>query len=344
MSKNTITTIMVTMSAVLTVSLGTVSASDTASSAPIKKLQPSTPVSNLIPGTKCKMFPANNWWHADISTMPINRYSSVWMKSANAATKKLHPDFGPSFGEQPAPYGIPITVVNIPKPAATVKFDYADESDNVKYPLTPKTLIEGGYGPTVNTGGDQHAIVVNTATCTLYETWATLLTKKGWTAGSGAVWSLNSNALRPEGWTSADYAGLPIAPGLLRWEEVKNNHIDHAIRFTLARTDRSHTWPARHLSAKAVNPNLPPAGARFRLKQNFNTTQYSPYAKRILAAMKKYGLVLADNGSDWFFQGDASTGWNIGLVDELKKIPASSFEAIDSSSLKIANNSAQARP
>ena len=255
------------------------------------------------------------------------------------ASRRLHPDFGPSYGEQPVPYGIPVTLVSRSHPKVSVRVDYADESDRVRYPLGPDTLIEGGAGAT----GDRHAVIIDTSTCTLYETWDTRNTPTGWTAGSGAVFDLRSNALRPAGWTSADAAGLPILPGLLRYDEVKAGHVDHAIRFTTDVTDRSYTWPARHEAGSVDDPSYPPMGARFRLKASFPVGSYSPDAQVVLRAMKRYGLILADNGSPWFFQGTADERWSAALVDELKTVPASAFEAVTVESLMASPDSGQVK-
>jgi hypothetical protein len=235
------------------------------------------------------------------------------------------------------PYGIPITIVH-GKRRVPVSFDYSDESDRVRYPLSRSTRIEGGW----TAGGDRHAVVVDARTCRLYETWNTRLTAGGWTAGSGATWSLRSNRLRPSTWTSADAAGLPILPGLLRWDEVMSGKVDHAIRFTTDVTQRAFVWPARHQAGSTDDPAFPPMGARFRLKQGYATDGFSPRARVVLTAMKQYGLVLADNGSPWFFQGDADPGWPEALVEELKAIPASAFEAVDTSVLRSSPNSAAA--
>ena len=166
----------------------------------------------------------------------------------------------------------------------------------------------------------------------------------GWTAGSGAVWSLTSNKLRPQGWTSADAAGLPILPGLLRYREVARGHVDHAIRFTTNVTDRRHVWPARHDAGSVSDPSYPPMGARFRLKASFPVSGYRADTRTVLLAMKRYGLVLADNGSPWYFQGTADDRWPSGLLDQLKTIPASAFEAVDTAPLRIRSGSGKARP
>ena len=210
----------------------------------------------------------------------------------------LHPDFGPSYGDGPN-YGIPITVVDSTHATVPVRFDYADESDRVRYPLGPDTRIEGGRG----SDGDRHAIIVNKTNCRLMETYATRLRDGSWRAGSGATWWLGQNHLRTDGWTSADAAGLPILPGLLRWNEVRTGAVDHAIRFTTDVTADAHIWPARHDAGTENVASYPPMGARFRLRASYSAAHLGPYARTVVAAMKKYGVVLADNGSPWYFQG-----------------------------------------
>ena len=297
--------------------------------------------SRPIPGTSCPNFPANSWWHADVSKLPVLARSAQWM-ARMSPSRKLHPDFGPSFGEQPAPYGIPITVVGSAHPKVQVRFDYADESDQVPYPLGLDIKVEGGQW----LSGDRHTVVVDRDTCRLYETWATRkLPGNKWAAGSGATWSLNSNQLRPRGWTSADAAGLQILPGLLRYDEVAARNVDHAIRFTTDITDQSFLWPARHEAGSINDQRFPPMGARFRLKASYVIAgSLRPDTKAVLLAMKKYGLVLADNGSPWYFQGAADIRWPEALLDQLKQIPASAFEAVDTSSLMISPHSMQVRP
>ena len=291
---------------------------------------------NNVPGTTCPRFPADNVWHADISKLPVNVHSKAWMASMGGATRRLHPDFGPSYGEQPVPYGIPITVVKAGHAKVKVGFDYAAESDKGPYPLGADTKIEGG----TDSGGDMHAIVVDASTCTLYETWDTTKTGSTWHAGSGAIWSLTSDKLRPAGWTSADAAGLPIMPGLLSYDEVKAGVVDHAIRFTTNATDSSYLWPARHEASDVTNHSLPPMGARFRLSAHYNTAGLAPATKVIIKAMQKYGMILADNGSSWYFQGTADNRWPSTVLDQLKAIPASAFVAVDESSLEVSKNSA----
>lgn len=293
---------------------------------------------DILAGTSCQIFPTNNIWHADISALPVAKQNKSWLRSIGTSGR-LHPDFGPSYGEQELPYGIPITIVPAGTKRVPVRFYYADESDRVRYPLTSKTLIEGGR----SADGDRHAIMVTADTCELFETFDTRLRNGKWTAGSGARWKLSSNALRPAGWTSADAAGLPILPGLLRWSEVKAGAVNHAIRFTVARTSAAYLWPARHQAGNGSKATTPPMGARFRLKASFRTAGFSREARTVLRAMKTYGLIVADNGSNWYFQGDADPGWPAELVDELKRIPASAFEAVDASSLRVAGGSGAVR-
>ncbi len=291
-----------------------------------------------LPGApNCPMFPADNVWNTDISALPVDPHSSAWLASMDSSTTNLHPDFGPS-GDPTNPYGMPYTVVAPSHPLTSVAFQYASESDPGPYPFGADTPIEGGAQST----GDRHALMVNPSTCTLYELFDARYSASGSTAGSGAIWSLTSNALRPSGWTSADAAGLPILPGLLRYDEVQSGGITHAIRMTADTTDNAFIWPARHAAGAADNPNLPPMGARFRLKASFNISTFSPQAQVVLRAMQQYGLILADNGSNWYFGGTADPAWPSALVDELKEIPASAFEAVDESSLMVNPNSGQA--
>ena len=296
-----------------------------------------SPVSRPVSGTPCHAFPDDNYWHADVRDLPVHPRSRQWL-SHMSTDRDLHPDFGPSYGAGPD-YGIPVTVVGEAHRRVRVHFDYAGESDRVRYPLGRDTRIEGGRG----SAGDKHAVVVDKGACRLYETWNTRVHDGRWRAGSGAVWSLKSNDLRPDGWTSADAAGLPILPGLLRWSEVKARDVDHAIRFTTDVTSRHHLWPARHDAGSRDSLAYPPMGARFRLEGSFPTRGFSAGAKAVIRAMKTYGLVLADNGSPWYFQGEQNPHWPDRLIADLKRIPASAFVAVDTSGLKVSNDSARVR-
>jgi hypothetical protein len=299
---------------------------------------PAAGASRALPGTACSAFPSDNVWHADIRSLPVNARSAQWL-SHMSSTRKLHPDFGPSYGAQSVPYGIPVTVVAGTHAKVAVRFDYASESDRGPYPLGPDTKIEGGS----NAGGDRHAVIVDKSTCRLYETFDTRKSGSAWSAGSGAIWNLKSNALRPRAWTSADAAGLPILPGLLRYDEVAAGSVDHAIRFTTDRTDRRYIWPARHQAGSVNDPSYPPMGARFRLKAGYSLAGQRADTQVVLRAMKTYGLMLADNGSPWYFQGTSDTRWPSALLDQLKRIPASAFEAVDESRLMVSADSGQAR-
>lgn len=290
-----------------------------------------------IAKTQCSEFPADNWWHADVSALPVHARSSAWL-SHMSTDVDLHPDFGPSYGDGPN-YGIPITVVDRNHRRVKVSFYYGSESDKVRYPLGKDTRIEGGRG----SDGDRHAIVVDRSRCKLYEVYDAREVDGKWRGGSGAVWSLERHKLRPDGWTSADAAGLPILPGLLRWNEVKTDRIDHAIRFTTDETSNYHLWPARHHAGSTDDLDYPPMGARFRLRSTFDASGLSPYAQRVVAAMKKYGLVLADNGSPWYFQGEQHRKWPDQLIEDLKQIPADQFVAVDTSSLQVSPDSAQVK-
>ncbi len=283
-----------------------------------------------VPSTACTVFPADNVWNTDISTLPVHASSAQWLASMSAATTKLHPDFGGP------PYGFPHNVVDNTHATVSVSFDYASESDAGPYPVGADTLIESG--------SDRHALIINKGTCTLYELYALAGSGSSWHAGSGAIFNLGSDALRPLTWTSADAAGLPIFPGLVRWDEVQAGAINHAIRFTAVQSDKSFLWPARHQAGSASNPALPPMGARFRLKAGYDITPFSAQGQVILRALQHYGLILADNGSNWFFSGTEDANWPDSLLSELKTVPASQFEAIDESSLMVDANSAATGP
>jgi hypothetical protein len=290
-----------------------------------------------VPGAPgCPLFPADNVWNTDISGLPVNAHSPQWLASMDASTTNLHPDFGPS-GDPSNPYGMPFTVVTNSHPVTNVSFRYASESDAGPYPFGADTLIEGGAAST----GDRHALMVNADTCTLYELDDAQYSGTGSTADSGATWNLRSDALRPAGWTSADAAGLPILPGLLRYDEVESGQVTHAIRVTAAETDTSYIWPARHEAGARSDPSLPPMGARFRLRADFNMSGYSAQAQVVIRAMQHYGLIVADNGSNWYFGGTADPSWPSSLIAELKTIPASDFEAVDESSLMVSPDSGQ---
>ncbi len=281
---------------------------------------PATP----IPGTTCRVFPTDNVWHLDVSKLPVAKRSNTWKKAMHSAHTFLHPDFGPPS------YGIPFDVVDPAHADVAVQFTYASESDHGPYPFGADTTIEGG--------SDRHAIMIDSSTCTLYELFNARWNGGSPTAGSGAVFHLGSNKLRHAGWTSADAAGLPIFAGLLRYDEVAAGTIDHAIRMTADCTTNDYIWPARH-KAGSHDRRCPPMGARFRLKAGFTVRHFSPMARAVIRAMKHYGLIVADNGSDWYFQGTVDPRWTYGFVDQLKRIPASAFVAVDESSCTVTPSS-----
>jgi hypothetical protein len=284
------------------------------------------------PGAEgCPVFPADNAWHADVSTLPVHAQSGAWILAMGGPARRLHPDFGPS-GEA-TPYGIPYEVVDAAHAKVDFTFDYADESDPGPYPFGPDVPVEPG--------SDHHALMVDKDACRLYELYA--VDAAAHHAGSGAVFDLRSNALRPAGWTSADAAGLPVFAGLLRRDEVLAGDVDHAVRVTASRTSRAYLWPARHYASVNPDPSLPPMGAWFRMKAGYDVSRFSPTTQVILRAFKKHGLIVADNGSDWFFTGSADDGWESSVMDELKSITADAFEAVDASSLMVSPDSGQAR-
>jgi hypothetical protein len=269
------------------------------------------------------MFPADNPWNLRVDSLPVASNSDAIIASIGAGTG-LHPDFG-SGKWAGGPIGIPYNVVPATQKTSKVVFDYADESDAGPYPIPAKVKLEHG--------SDRHALIVTTGTCKLYELFA--LRKKGgrWRAGSGAIWSLDSNALRPTGWTSADAAGLPILPGLARYDEVAAGSIDHALRFTVQRSRKAYVYPARHYASSLTDANLPPMGLRLRLRADFDTTGFPPQARVVLTALKRYGMLVADNGSSWYISGTPDTGWSNDDLHTLGRVKGSNFEVVDPASI-----------
>jgi chitodextrinase len=287
----------------------------------------------------CPIFPADNVWNTPIDHLPLDPNSSAYITTIGA-TKGVHPDFGSGLYEG-SPIGIPYNVVPGTQAKVPVEFDYADESDPGPYPIPPDALIEGGP----DSDGDRHVLVLDKDHCILYETFYSWPETDGsWYAGSGAIFDLLSHDLRPDGWTSSDAAGLPILPGLVRYDEVASGEIRHAIRFTVPQTRKAYVWPARHYASSLTGTSYPPMGQRFRLKADFDVSGFSLEVQVILQALKKYGMILADNGASWFISGDPDERWNNDmLVGELKLVKGSDFEAIDESSLMIDPDSGQAR-
>lgn len=272
-----------------------------------------------------RLFPANNAWNQDISRAPVDPNSATFINSIGANVG-LHPDFGTVYAG--APNGIPYVVVAGTQPRVPINFTaYGDQSDPGPYPVPPDAPIEGGP----NSTGDRHVLVIDRDAWKLYEMYTSVPVNSGasWNADSGAVFDLNSNALRPAGWTSADAAGLPIFPGLVRYDEVFEQHeIKHALRFTAAATRRAYVYPARHFASSNTSPSLPPMGMRVRLKASFNVSTFSQGMQVVLVAMKKYGMILADNGSNWYVSGSPDMRWSDDELHTLGALKGSDFEVV----------------
>jgi len=288
----------------------------------------------------CAVFPPDNIWNTPIDTLPVDANSTLYVATIGA-TAHVHADFGSGYWPPTStmPIGIPYTDVPGAQPAVDVSFYYAGESDPGPYPIPPDAPIEGGP----DSAGDRHVLVIDRDNCVLYELFdAWPQTDGSWEAGSGAIFDLSSHALRPDGWTSADAAGLPILPGLVRYDEVAAGEIRHAIRFTAPQTRDEHVWPARHDASTLTNIQYPPMGQRFRLKADFDISGFSPAVQVILQGLKTYGMILADNGSAWYISGAPDERWDNDVLHELHDVPGSAFEAVDVSSLMIDPNSGQA--
>jgi hypothetical protein len=271
---------------------------------------------------RCPIFPKSNPWNQRVDKLPVAANSDTIIRSIGANTG-LHPDFGSGLWEG-APIGIPITVVGRRRAKTRVSFEYAGESDRGPYPIPRNVKIEGGRSST----GDRHALIVDRNSCSLYELFALYPEGRGWRAGSGAIWNLRSNKLRPAGWTSADAAGLPILPGLARYDEVRRGVIDHALRFTVQRTRRAYVFPARHYASDSNDPSLPPMGLRVRLKASFDVSGYPRQARIVLVALKRYGMLVADNGSSWYITGAPDPRWSNDQLHTLGRVKGSDFEVV----------------
>lgn len=271
----------------------------------------------------CPIFPTSNPINQDISHAPVDPRSAQYIAGIGASIH-LHADFG-----TPPEYGIPYVVVGAHQPRVPIHFtEYGEESNPGPYPVPPSTPVEGA-----GEEGDRHVLVLQSGTCKLYELYNAKRSGAGWDAGSGAVFNLRSNALRPEGWTSADAAGLPIFPLLARYPEVKAGAIDHALRVTVQRTQSGYIHPATHFASSSSDPALPPMGLRLRLKASFSLAGYKGQALVILRALKRYGLIVADNGSSWYITGAPSAHWNNEDLDQLKRVPGSAFEAVQTGTI-----------
>jgi hypothetical protein len=276
---------------------------------------------------KCPVFPADNAWNQRVDSLPVAA-DSAQIISSIGVDAGLHPDFG-SGSYDGQPIGIPFDVVTKRTPRSHPHFGYADESDKGAYPI-PKTVhIEGG----AKSDGDRHALLVDKDACKLYELYDLRRAGSGWSAGSGAIFDLRSNKVRPASWTSADAAGLPIFPGLARYDEVARGRIDHALRFTVERTRRAYVYPARHYASSSDDPSLPPMGLRVRLKANVDIARFPKQARIVLQALKTYGMIVADNGSNWYISGAPSPKWSNDDLHSLGQITGADFEVVDTSSL-----------
>jgi hypothetical protein len=289
----------------------------------------------------CPVFPADNIWNARVDELPVHPRSADYVNSIGP-TGSLHPDFGTFY--QGAPIGIPFVVVPADQPRVPVVFGpdgFPEESDAGPMPIPANAPVEGGAGAT----GDRHVLVLRSGECKLYELYRAFPQAGGaWQADSSAVFDLRAHTLRPAGWTSADAAGLPILPGLVRYDEVKSGEIRHALRFTVARTQRAYVWPARHFASSSTDVTRPPMGMRFRLKRSVDISRFPADVQVIFTAFKRYGLVLADNGSNWYVSGAHDTRWNDAmLVGAFRQLKGADFEAVDASSLRLDPNSGQVR-
>jgi hypothetical protein len=285
---------------------------------PLLVLLPATSVAAgppTVPGARaCPIFPANNPWNERVDRLPVAADSAALVASIGLDAP-VHPDFGSFAG-----YGIPYTVVGHSTKRVHVSFDYAGESDKGPYPLPAHPHIEGG--------GDRHVLLVDRDACKLYELYDASRAGTGWHAGSGAIWNLRSNHLRPAGWTSADAAGLPILPGLVRYDEVAAGAIHHALRFTASKTASRYVWPARHVAGDD-DASLPPMGLRVRLKASVDISHYGRQARVVLQALKTYGMILADNGSPWYISGTSNPHFDDADLHALGQITGADFEVVD---------------
>jgi hypothetical protein len=273
---------------------------------------------------RCPLFPKSNPWNRRVDALPVAQNSAAVIASIGASTG-LHADFGSRLWEG-SPIGIPFDVVTRKTPRSRVSFEYSDESDHVRYPIPKRVHIEGG--------NDHHALLLDKSACRLYELGGLERSAGRWHAWAGATWSLRSNHVRPAGWTSADAAGLPIFPGLARWDEAKRGVIDHALRFTVQRTRRAYIYPARHYASSLSDPDLPPMGLRVRLKASFDVSGYQRQARIVLVALKHYGMIVADNGANWYISGAPNRGWSNEQLHALGRVKGADFEVVDTSKLR----------
>jgi hypothetical protein len=282
----------------------------------------------------CAVFPADNPWNLDISAYPVHPNSDGFINAISEEKQYLHADFGSD-----SLYGIPSTIVDSTQPWVQITYNqYGDESDPGPFPVPANALVEGGWNAPSNS--DRHVLVVDKSNCMLYEFWQAFKDQVGsaWTMANGAKFDLTKNEYRPDGWTSADAAGLPIMPGLVKYEEVAAGVINHAVRFTAYKSQKGWIHPARH-EAGGTDNHYPPMGLRVRLKANYDISNVTGQSKIILQALKKYGMILADNGSSWFISGTSNPLWDDNDLNQLKKIPGSAFEVVYTGPIKTAPSS-----
>jgi hypothetical protein len=303
----------------------------------------STPIRAEQPGQgapqieSCSVFPPDHIWNARVDTLPVDENSSTYVDTIGP-DEEFHMDFGSGEWDG-GPIGIPFVTVTGSQPGVEVAFTWDDESDPGPYPIPADAPIEGG----ADSEGDRHVIVIDTDHCVLYEVYNAWPQPDGsWEADAGAVFDLTDYALRPEEWTSADAAGLPIFPGLVRYDEVASGRIDHALRFTVPETRQAYIWPARHHASDLEDAQYPPMGQRFRLKADYDISGFSPDAQVIARAMQEYGIILADNGSPWFVSGAPDDRWDNDVLHELDVLTGADFEAVDVSGLMLDPDSGQA--
>jgi hypothetical protein len=285
----------------------------------------------------CPVFPADNVWNVPIDKLKKDKHSDEYIQQMGPE-KPVHPSFGSDLGN-----GIPITIIKPGRPRVPIKFLYAEESDSGFYPTPEGAPMEGGWNSPEDT--DRHIIMIDEGRCTLTELGGVVKQKDGsWTAGAGIKLDLTSNALRAPDKTSTDAAGLAVLPGLLRYDEVAAGEVKHAIRFTTPRTQRAYVWPARHFASRLTDTTYPPMGQRFRLRADFDITKFSKENQVILKAMKKYGMMLSDNGAPWFIIGEPDKRWDDSDLHRLNGVKGSDFEAVDESDWQMLPDSARVDP
>ncbi|WP_158609838.1 hypothetical protein [Micromonospora sp. CV4] len=289
------------------------------------------------PAAACRVFPADNVWHADVSRLPVHPGSAAIIGSIGSAAA-VHADFGAGLW-QGAPIGIPVTVVGAGQRRVPVTFSYGDESDAGPYPIPPDAAVEGGP----RGDGDRHVIVWDRDACRAYELFDAHPGGGGWRAGSGAIFDLRSNRMRPAGWTSADAAGLSILAGLVRYDEVAAGRIDHAIRVTVPRTRSGWTWPASHSASADKDPSLPQLGQRLRLKRSVDVARLPRQARIVAEAMQRYGVIVADHGSAWFISGAPDRRWDNDALHKLGGLRGDDFEVVDAAELMVSRSSGATR-